>query len=158
MHRQCEEITNRPALLARFPPAQRDTKKDPPGAPAVPVPPADRFVGSLHPPCPAAAPPCSRRTGSTPSPVPQAQVGSCVGGDVSRRRHLLVAGRKHPGDGGTSTILQRYFCREPRRSVMGSRRVIFLPFSPRVKVIVGLILQRKSYPSSSCSYLCPLYV
>jgi len=40
---------------------------------------------------------------------------------------LLVA-----GDGGTSsTVLQRYFLREPRRSVMDSRRIRFLPFFPK---------------------------
>ena len=100
-------------------------------------------------PFPAAAPPCSRRTAAPFASDPRP--GLFLPGRRSRRRGPLVA-----GDGGTSsTILQRHFPREPRRSVMGSRQVRFLRFSPRVRLTVGSILQSKSYPCSSHLSLCP---
>jgi hypothetical protein len=61
-------------------------------------------------------------------------------GSLSRRRRPLVAGWRRslvPGDGGTS------------------RRVRFLPFSPKIRLTVDSILQSKSHPCSSCSSLWP---
>jgi hypothetical protein len=104
---------------------------------------------------PPAAPPCSTRMAS-----PQSR--GALGSGPSRRRCPLVAGQRRPligGDGGTSSaLLQRHFPREPRRSGMGSRRVRFVSFSPRVRLTVGSILQSKLYYCFILFVFVPLYV
>ena len=95
----------------------------------------------------AAAPPSGA---ARPSPGARPRLRQLLGGGLPPRRRPLVAGPGRllvAGDGGTSsTVLQRYFLREPRRSVMDSRRIRFLPFSPKVRLTVRLIFQSK--------YLC----
>ena len=85
-----------------------------------------------------------------PSPGARPRLRQLLGGGLPPRRRPLVAGPGRllvAGDGGTSsTVLQRYFLREPRRSVMDSRRIRFLPFFPKVRLTVRLIFQSK--------YLC----